>query len=63
MTSRTVSVSPRFDSGYIFGVSLWVLLKEFHIFYVKDDPEVDSRPGVVRTKKSGHYSNELLYDV
>ena len=60
---RYVSVSPRFDSGYIFGVSLRVLLKEFHIFYVKDDPEVDSRPGAVRTQKSGHYSYERLYDV
>ena len=44
MASGTVSVSPRFDSGYIFGVSLRVLMKEFHIFYVKGDPEVDSRP-------------------
>ena len=41
---RNVSVSPRFDSGYLFGVSLRVLLEEFHIFYVKDVPEVDSRP-------------------
>ena len=49
MTSGTVSVYPWFDSGYIFGVSLRVLLKEFHIFYVKDIPEVDSRPGAVRT--------------
>ena len=37
MTSGTVSVcySPRVDSGYIFGVSLRLLLEEFHIFYVK----------------------------
>ena len=41
---RYVSVSPRFDSGYIFGVSLRVLLQEFHIFYVKDVPEVDLVP-------------------
>ena len=41
---RYVSVSPRFDSGYIFGVSLRVLLYEFHIFYVKDVPEVDLVP-------------------
>ena len=55
-----VSVSPRFDSGYIFGVSLRVLLYEFHIFYVKDIPEVDSRPGAVRTQKSGHYFDKQL---
>ena len=60
---RYVSVFPRFDSGYIFGVSLRVLLKEFHIFYVKDDPEIDSRPGAVRTQKSGRCSYEILYDV
>ena len=60
MTSGTVSVSPRFDSGSFFGVILRLLLEEFHIFYVKGDPEVDSRPGAVRTKKSGHYFNELL---
>ena len=35
-------------------------LKEFHIFYVKDVPEVDSRPGAVRTQKSGHYFNKQL---
>ena len=49
MTSGMVSVSPRFDSGYIFGVSLRVLLYEFHVFYVMDTPVVDSRPGAVRT--------------
>ena len=34
MTSGTVSVcySPRFDSGYMFAVSLRFLLEEFHIF-------------------------------
>ena len=25
---------PRFDSGYLFGVSLRLLLEEFHIFHV-----------------------------
>ena len=36
MTSGMFSVfsSPRFDSGYMFGVSLRLLLEEFHIFYV-----------------------------
>ena len=48
---------------YFVGVILRLLLEEFHIFYVKGDPEVDSRPGAVCTKKSGHYSYELLYDV
>ena len=63
MTSGTVSVYPWFDSGYIFGVSLRVLLKEFHIFYVKDIPEVDSRPGAVRTGNLDIISTSSSYDV
>ena len=63
MTSGTVSVFPRFDSGYIFGVSLRVLLKEFHFFYVKDISEVDSRPGAVRTGNLDIISTSSSYDV
>ena len=60
---RNVSISPRFDSGYLFGVSLRVLLEEFHIFYVKDVPEVDSRPGAVRTGNLDIISTSSSYDV
>ena len=60
---RNVSISPRFDSGYIFGVSLRVLLEEFHIFYVMDVPEVDSRPGAVRTGNLDIISTSSSYDV
>ena len=58
-----------FRNGFrISSIRQWIhirrqSLKEFHIFYLKDDPEVDSRPGAVRTQKSGHYSYELLHDV
>ena len=53
----------RFDSGYMFGVSLRLLLEKFHIFYVKGDPEVDSRPGAVRTKNLDIISTSCSYDV
>ena len=39
------------------------LLEEFHIFYVKDVPEVDSRPGAVRTGNLDIISTSSSYDV
>ena len=52
-----------FDSGYKFGVSLRLLLVEFHIFYVMDIPEVDSRPSAVRTGNLDNISTSSSYDV
>ena len=52
-----------FDSGYKFGVSLRLLLVEFHIFYVMDIPEVDSRPGAVHTGNLDIISTSSSYDV
>ena len=63
MTSGTVSVYPWFDSGYLFGVSLRLLLVEFHIFYVMDIPEDFSRPGAVRTGNLDNISTSSSYDV
>ena len=48
--------TPRFDSGYMFGVSLRLLLEEFHIFYVKGI-RWSSRGS---HWKSGHYFNMQL---
>ena len=42
--------SSRFDSGYMFGVCLRLLLEDFHIFYVT----------VGSHWKSGHYFNKQL---
>ena len=39
------------------------LLEEFHIFYVKDVPEVDARPGAVRTGNLYIISTSSSYDV
>ena len=49
--------------SYSAFLSLRVLLEEFHIFYVKDVPEVDSRPGAVRTGNLDIISTSSSYDV
>ena len=44
---------PRFDSGYMFGVSLRLLLEEFHIFYVK---------GIRRSTLGSHWKSERYFN-
>ena len=60
---RDVSVSPRSDSGYIFGVSLRVLLYEFHNFFVKDVLEVDLVPARFAHRYLDIISTSSSYDV
>ena len=47
------SSGPRFDSGNIFGVSLRLLLEEFHIFYVK---------GTRRSTRGSHWKSEHYFN-
>ena len=52
----SVCYSPRFDSGYMFGVSLRLLLEEFH-FFLRDGS------GLVRTGNMNIISTSCSYDV
>ena len=49
--------TPWFDSGYKFGVSLRLLLEQFHIFYVKGTRRV------TRGSHSNIISTSSSYDV